>query len=100
MNGCIPAKLVRGKSSLPWLVTQDIKSLIGCTHHIKNMETLKKKKKAIQTLRQHIKSKIKGAYELFLDGLLGLNDCDSKCDNKNCSIFLETLDKTGRVLHH
>ena len=91
MHTHVPAKLVRDKSSLPW-VTQDIKHLIRkrdrlCTSY-KGIVDLEKKK-AFQTLRQHIKRKIKDAYQIYLEGLLGLNDGESKCDNKKLFSFFK-----------
>ena len=88
---CIPAKLIRGKSSLPW-ITQEIKRLI------RKRDSLYRKfkrsgdsdiKTKFQTLRQQIKKKIKDSYQAYLENLLGLNDEDSKCDSKKLFSFLK-----------
>ena len=88
---CIPAKLIRGKSSLPW-ITQEIKRLI------RKRDSLYRKfkrsgdsdiKTKFQTLRQQIKKKIKDLYQAYLENLLGLNDEDSKCDSKKLFSFLK-----------
>ena len=86
---CIPAKLIRGKSSLPW-ITQEIKRLI-----CKRDSLYRKFKRSggsdmktkFQTLRKQIKKKIKDSYQAYLENLLGLNDEDSKCDSKNSFHF-------------
>lgn len=88
MNECIPTKLIRGKSSLPW-ITQDIKRLIRkrdrlyCSYKKSRNPA---KKESFQTLRQQIKRKIKDAYHIHLEGLLGLND-DDRCDSKKLFSF-------------
>ena len=46
------------------------------------------KRKSFLTLRQQIKSKMKSSYLVYLDGLLGLLDEDSKCDSKRLFSFL------------
>ena len=88
---CIPAKLIRGKSSLPW-ITQEIKRLI------RKRDSLYRKfkrsgdsdmKTKFQTLRQQIKKKIKDSYQAYLENLLCLNDEDSKCDSKKLFSFLK-----------
>ena len=88
---CIPAKLIRGKSSLQW-ITQEIKRLI------RKRDSLYRKfkrsgdsdiKTKFQTLRQQIKKKIKDSYQAYLENLLGLNDEDSKCDSKKLFSFLK-----------
>ena len=88
---CIPAKLIRGKSSLPW-ITQEIKRLI------RKRDSLYRKfkrsgdsdiKTKFQTLRQQIKKKIKDSYQAYLENLLGLNDEESKCDSKKLFSFLK-----------
>ena len=88
---CIPAKLIRGKSSLPW-ITQEIKRLI------RKRDSLYRKfkrsgdsdiKTKFQTLRRQIKKKIKDSYQAYLENLLGLNDEDSKCDSKKLFSFLK-----------
>ena len=91
VHECIPAKLIRGKSSLPW-ITQEIKRLI------RKRDSLYRKfkrsgdsdiKTKFQTLRQQIKKKIKDSYQAYLENLLGLNDEDSKCDSKKLFSFLK-----------
>ena len=88
---CIPAKLIRGNSSLPW-ITQEIKRLI------RKRDSLYRKfkrsgdsdiKTKFQTLRQQIKKKIKDSYQAYLENLLGLNDEDSKCDSRKLFSFLK-----------
>ena len=88
---CIPSKLIRGKSSLPW-ITQEIKRLIRKRDGL--YSKLKKTGKAdlhtqFQTLRQKIKRKIKDSYQAYLENLLGLNDDENKCDNKKLFSFLK-----------
>ena len=88
---CIPSKLIRGKSSLPW-ITQEIKRLI----HKRDSLYAKFKKTGdsdirtkFQTLRQQIKKKIKDSYQGYLENLLGLTDNDSTCDSKKLFSFLK-----------
>ena len=88
---CIPSKLIRGKSSLPW-ITQEIKRLIRKWDGL--YSKFKKTGKAdlqtqFQTLRQKIKRKIKDSYQAYLENLLGLNDDENKCDNKKLFSFLK-----------
>ena len=88
---CIPAKLIRGKSSLPW-ITQEIRRLIRKRD---SLYTKFKKtgqidlKTQFQTLRQKIKRKIKDSYQAYLENLLGLNEEEDKCDNKKLFSFLK-----------
>ena len=88
---CIPSKLIRGKSSLPW-ITQEIKRLIRKRDGL--YSKFKKTGKAdlhtqFQTLRQKIRRKIKDSYQAYLENLLGLNDDKNKCDNKKLFPFLK-----------
>ena len=46
------------------------------------------KRKSFLTLRQQIKSKIKSSHLVYLEGLLGLRDEESKCDSKRLFSFL------------
>ena len=88
---CIPSKIIRGKSSLPW-ITQEIKRLIR-----KRVSLYTKFKKSgdqdtktkFQTLRQQIKKKIKDSYQGYLENLLDLNDSDNTCDSKKLFSFLK-----------
>ena len=88
---CIPSKLIRGKSSLPW-ITQEIKRLIRKRDSLyakfKKSGDLDIKTK-FQTLRQQIKKKIKESYQAYLENLLGLNDRDNVCDSKKLFSFLK-----------
>ena len=87
----IPSKIIRGKSSLPW-ITQEIKQLIRKRD---SLYTKFKKsgdqdtKTKFQTLRQQIKKKIKDSYQGYLENLLGLNDSDNTCDSKKLFSFLK-----------
>ena len=98
---CIPSKIIRGKSSLPW-ITQEIKRLIRKRD---SLYTKFKKsgdqdtKTKFQTLRQHIKKKIKDSYQGYLENLLGLNDSDNTCDSKNFSPFRKTHVMINRAYH-
>ena len=88
---CIPSKIIRGKSSLPW-ITQEIKGLIRkrdsfYTKFKKSGDQDTKTK--FQTLRQQIKKKIKDSYQGYLENLLGLNDSDNTCDSKKIFSFLK-----------
>ena len=88
---CIPSKIIRGKSSLPW-ITQEIKRLIRKRD---SLYTKFKKsgdqdtKTKFQTLRQQIKKKIKDSYQGYLENLLGLNNSDNTCDSKKLFSFLK-----------
>ena len=88
----IPSKLIRGKSSLPW-ITQKIKRLIRKRDGL--YSKFKKTGKAdlhtqFQILRQKIKRKMKDSYQAYLENLLGLNDDENKCDNKKLFSFLKS----------
>ena len=81
---CIPTKLVRGKSSLPW-ITQEIRRMIRKRDQL--YRTFKKtgdqgKKSQFINLRKTIKSKIKSSHLMYLEGLLGLNQEASQCNSK------------------
>ena len=88
---CIPTKLIRGKSSFPW-ITQEIRRMIRKPDHIYRRF---KKTGAQETyikflqLRKEIKHKIKASYNLYLEGLLGLNDSNNDCDSKKLFTFLK-----------
>ena len=87
-----PSKLIRGKSSLPW-ITQEIINVLS----VKRDSLYAKFKKTgdsdirtkFQTLRQQIKKKIKDSYQGYLENLLGLTDDDSTCDSKKLFSFLK-----------
>ena len=88
---CIPSKLIRGKSSLPW-ITQEIKRLIRKRDRL--YTRFKKSRDhdirtTFQTLRQEIKKKIKDSYQVYLENLLGLTDDDNTCDSKKLFSFLK-----------
>ena len=88
---CIPSKLIRGKSSLPW-ITQEIKRLIRKRDRL--YTRFKKSRDhdirtKFQTLRQEIKKKIKDSYQVYLENLLGLTDDDNTCDSKKLFSFLK-----------
>ena len=87
---CIPSKLIRGKSSLPW-ITQEMKRLIRKRDRLytrfKNSRDHDIRTK-FQTLRQEIKKKIKDSYQAYLQNLLGLTDDDNTCDSKKLFSFL------------
>ena len=88
---CIPSKIIRGKSSLPW-ITQEIKRLIRkrdslYTKFKKSGDQVTKTK--FQTLRQQTKKKIKDSYQGYLENLLCLNDSDNTCDSKKLFSFLK-----------
>ena len=88
---CIPSKLIRGKSSLPW-ITQEIKRLIRKRDRL--YTRFKKSRDhdirtKFQTLRQEIKKKIKDSYQAYLQNLLGLTDDDNTCDSKKLFSFLK-----------
>ena len=90
MKECIPSKIIRGKSSLPW-ITQEIKRLIRKRDKLYSSYKRTQdhdKRKIFLTLRQQIKSKIKSSYLVYLEGLLGLRDEGSKCDSKRLFSFL------------
>ena len=89
---CIPSKLIRGKSSLPW-ITQEIKRLIRKQDSL--YAKLKKSgdldiKTKFQTVRHQLKKKIKDSYQAYLENLLGLNDRDNVCDSKKLFHSLKT----------
>ena len=88
---CIPTKLIRGKSSLPW-ITQEIKRLIRKRDSL--YTNFKKTgrhdiKTQFQTLRQQIKKKIKASYQAYLNNLLGITNEEDKCDSKKLFSFLK-----------
>ena len=88
---CIPTKLIRGKSSFPW-ITQEIRRMI-CKRDLiyrrfKKTGAQETRFKFLQ-LRKEIKHKIKASYNLYLKGLLGLNDSNNDCDSKKLFIFLK-----------
>ena len=91
---CIPSKIIRGKFSLPW-ITQNIRRQIRRRDDLYRKFTKKKKKKKKQkkngdqkfrdkflSLRKSIKHKIKTSYNLYFEGLLGITDEISVCNNK------------------
>ena len=89
---CISVKNFSGKKSSPW-ITQEIKRKIRKRDHLYR----KFKKTGDQgfrnkflELRKAIKSKIKLSYETYLEGLLGLTDENSVCDNKKLFSFLKS----------
>ena len=88
---CIPSKLIRGKSSLPW-ITQEIRRLIrkrdSLYRKFKKSDRLDIKTQ-FQTLRQKIKRKIKDSYQAYLETLLGLSEEEDKCDSKKLFSFLK-----------
>ena len=88
---CIPTKLIRGKSSFPW-ITQEIRRMIRKRDHIyrrfKKTGAQETRIKFLQ-LRKEIKHKIKASYNLYLEGLLGLNDSNNDCDSKKLFTFLK-----------
>ena len=75
-----------------WTTTTFVQSDFDCKHTF-TQHFIKVwrpwKKKALLTLRQHIKRRIKDAYQICLQGLHGLNDGESKCDNKKLFSFLK-----------
>ena len=81
---CISSKTVGSKKSLPW-ITQGIRRLIRKRDHLcrkfKNPGDLLLKNKFLAH-RKAIKSKIKLSCVNYLNGLLGLNEDNSACDNK------------------
>ena len=101
IDECIPTKILKGKSTLPW-ITQDIKRLIR--KRDKLYSSYKKtqdydKRKSFLTLRQQEKRKIKASYLVYLEGLLGLRDEESKCDSKKLFSFLGNPRKTNAASH-
>ena len=87
---CIPTKLIRGKSSLPW-ITQEIRRMIRKHDHIyRRFKKTGTEEIHFLQLRKIIKHEIKASYNLYLEGLLGLNDSNIACDSKKLFIFLKT----------
>ena len=89
---CIPTKTIQSKSSLPW-ITQSIRRLIrrrdDLYRKLKKTGDLTFRNKFL-SLRKSIKHKIKSSYNCYLEGLLGLNDENSVCDNKKLFSFLKS----------
>ena len=89
---CILVKTVSGKKSLPW-ITQAIRRQIRKRNHL-----YKQSKKTgdqvfrnnFLALRKSIKNKIKLSHATYLEGLLGINDENSVCDNKKLFSFLKS----------
>ena len=88
---CMPAGLVRGGSSLPW-VAREIKRLI------RKRDSLYRKfkrsgdsdiKTKFQTLRQQVEKKIKDSCRACLGGLLGLGGGDGGCGSRGLFSFLK-----------
>ena len=92
-KGTFPTKTIQSKSSLPW-ITQSIRRLIRRRDDL--YRKLKKKtgdltfRNKFLSLRKSIKHKIKSSYNCYLEGLLGLNDENSVCDNKKLFSFLKS----------
>ena len=91
---CIPVRTFSVKKSLPW-ITQEIERKIRKRDHLyrqfkKTVDQVFRNK--FLELRKSIKSKIKLSYEtyMYLEGLLGLNDENSACDNKKLFSFLKS----------
>ena len=96
---CIPSKIIRGKFSLPW-ITQNIRRQIRRRDDLyrkfkKNID--QKFRDKFLSLRKSIKHKIKASYNLYLEGLLGITDENSVCNNKKLFSFLKRVkqDQTG-----
>ena len=96
---CIPSKIIRGKFSLPW-ITQNIRRQIRRRDDLyrkfkKNGD--QKFRDKFLSLRKSIKHKIKASYNLYLEGLLGITDENSVCNNKKLFSFLKSAkqDQTG-----
>ena len=96
---CVPTKTIRGKTSLPW-ITQDIR------RQIRRKDDLyrKFKKTGDQVFRNKflsqrklLKRNIKASHNSYLEGLLGLTDENSVCNNKKLFSFLKSSkqDQTG-----
>ena len=88
---CIPVKTISGKKSLPW-VTQAIRRQIRKRNrlykHFRKTGDQQIRNKFVAH-RNSIKSKRKLSYEIYLEGLLGLNDENSICDSKKLFSFLK-----------
>ena len=89
---CIPVKTVSGKKSLPW-ITQAIRRQIRKRNHL--YKQFKKTgdqvfRNKFLALRKSVKRNIKLSYATYLEGLLGLNDENSVCDNKKLFSFLKS----------
>ena len=90
---CIPSKLIRGKSSLPW-ITQEIKRMIRKRDSLYTQYKKSENEKIrdqFQSLRQKIKKKIKQSYNGYLNDLLGLTGDSGICDKKKLFSFFEKL---------
>ena len=96
---CVPTKTIRGKTSLPW-ITQDIR------RQIRRKDDLyrKFKKTGDQVFRNKflsqrklLKRNIKASHNSYLEGLLGLTNENSVCNNKKLFSFLKSSkqDQTG-----
>ena len=88
---CIPIKLIRGRSSLPW-ITQEIRRMIRKRDHIyRSFKKTGYQGRRIQFIQlgKTIKHKIKASYNLYLKDLLGLTDRSTVCDNKKLFTFLK-----------
>ena len=96
---CIPSKIIRGKFSLTW-ITQNIRRQIrrrdDLYRKFKKTGDQKFRDKFL-SLRKSIKHKIKASYNLYLEGLLGITDENSVCNNKKLFSFLKSAkqDQTG-----